>query len=226
MSYLWEDTIQHLLVLFQLQQLALQTLQVGAPVPRAAALPILPLEHLSHRLVQRTNTCNTNASTVTAAVFAAAVWDGLHSTTHHAPTLTNRHVCTPAAAMSHVQHSTPACCFTEDAAPVCSSLTLISLARCARPLARSMYSLFVMTDFGRRIYWKIQSMGAANIPQPAKTKNRIHPARRQSQCCQPLSLLPRCTVRRCCRHLARGAHAAPAHCFANMNQHPSCWLSS
>jgi hypothetical protein len=39
-----------------------------------------------------------------------------------------------------------------------------------------MNSLFVMTDFGRRMYWKIQSMGAAKMPQPANTKNNTQPA--------------------------------------------------
>jgi hypothetical protein len=61
---------------------------------------------------------------------------------------------------------------TQDTVP-----TLISVALCARPRARSMNSLLVMTDLGRRMYWKIQSMGAANMPQPANTRNRIQPAR-------------------------------------------------
>lgn len=57
-------------------------------------------------------------------------------------------------------------------------LTLISLALCASPRARSMYSLLVMTDFGRRMYWNSQSTGAANMPQPANTRNSIQPAGR------------------------------------------------
>lgn len=58
-------------------------------------------------------------------------------------------------------------------------LTLTSLALIASPRALSMYSLLVMTAFGLPRYWKIQSRGAANIPQPAKTRKRIHPAYQQ-----------------------------------------------
>lgn len=59
-AHLREHTVQHVLILFELQQLTLQTLEVGAPVPSASSFPVLPLQHLRCGLVSHNTISNSN----------------------------------------------------------------------------------------------------------------------------------------------------------------------